>query len=320
MESVGLDVAGEVVSVPPGLTAAERAAWARDGLFWRRGALSPADVAAAKRAVRGACSAAVAPLGMLTGPGARVFLSDDPTRPPEVLALATHPAVLGPLREIVGDNVDYLYTKAVWKDKDVETGFPWHWDNTYWGGAPKVSTWVALDDADEANGCLQLVPGSHAITAELKASFQASFRRQRADGEDPWLHRSGAPPTKGDDFAIAEAPLDAFLAPRGLRRETHPAKAGDVLFFSSFTLHASHRNQPGSKDRWALITTYRDATVPDASRVFPRPRPALRRGCAALGLAAAVLHATPPAELATRYILPAAPEYSAAAAALHAPH
>jgi ectoine hydroxylase-related dioxygenase (phytanoyl-CoA dioxygenase family) len=137
--------------------------------------------------------------------------------------------------------------QAVWKDKDIETGFPWHWDNTYWGGAPKVSTWVALDDADTANGCLQLVAGSHKLTAELRERFGAQFRRQRADDEDPWLHRSGAPPTKGDDFAIAEGPLDAFLAPYGLRRETHPAKAGDVLFFSSFTLHASHRNEPGSK-------------------------------------------------------------------------
>ncbi len=77
---------------------------------------------------------------------------------------------------------------------------------------------------------------------------------------------------------------------------------------------------PALQDRWALITTYRDATVPDASRVFPRPRPALRRGCAALALTAATLHATPQAEIAARYILPAAPVYAAAAAALHAPH
>lgn len=76
--------------------------------------------------------------------------------------LATHPAgVLGPLRDIVGPDVDFLYTKVVWKDADIQTGFGWHWDHTYWGGAPKFSTWLALDDANEANGCLKLVGTSY---------------------------------------------------------------------------------------------------------------------------------------------------------------
>ena len=34
------------------------------------------------------------------------------------------------------------YTKAVWKDASTRTGFGWHWDHTYWGGAPKYSLWV----------------------------------------------------------------------------------------------------------------------------------------------------------------------------------
>ena len=47
-----------------------------------------------------------------------------------------------------------------------------------------------------------------------------------------------------------------MLREHGLRRETHRAAAGDVLFFSSYVLHSSHRNDVGSRDRWALIASY----------------------------------------------------------------
>ena len=56
------------------------------------------------------------------------------------------------------------------------------------------------------------------------------------------------------------------------------ASAGDMLFFSSMALHASHRNVVGSADRWALISTYRNAAEPDLSKVFPHALPVLRRG------------------------------------------
>ena len=302
---VGLDVEGEAESVPPGMTAAERTAWEDDGFFWRRGCFTADQMRAAKAEIRPACEAGAAPMGMVTGPGARVFFADDPTAPSSIPALATDPAaVLGPLREIVGDDVDFLYTKAVWKDATTITGFGWHWDHSYWGGAPKISTWLALDDANESNGCLKLVAGSHKLVPQLLERFAPSFQRTRENDEDPWLQKSGAPPTRGDDFIIDEPRLDAFLAEHRLSRTTEPARAGDVLFFSSLALHASFHNTSGCADRWALISTYRDAATPDTSKVFPKPRPVLRRGCATLGLKAHVEHPTSEEELAARYIKP----------------
>jgi ectoine hydroxylase-related dioxygenase (phytanoyl-CoA dioxygenase family) len=42
----------------------------------------------------------------------------------------------------------------------------WHQDSPYWPPLyPKdqqVTAWVALDDVDESNGCMSMVPGSHA--------------------------------------------------------------------------------------------------------------------------------------------------------------
>ena len=39
----------------------------------------------------------------------------------------------------------------------------WHQDNAYWQCAPPnlVSIWIALDDADEENGCMNVIPGSY---------------------------------------------------------------------------------------------------------------------------------------------------------------
>ena len=154
--------------------------------------------------------------------------------------------------------------------------------------------------------------GSHKLVPQLLERFSPSFQRQRDNDEDPWKHTSGAPPTRGDDFVIDEPQLDTFLAEHGLERSLEPAQAGDVLFFSSMALHASCRNVVGSADRWALISTYRDAARPDSSKVFPRPRPVLRHGCVELGAKAHAEHPTSAAELATRYIVPGTSVYDAA--------
>ena len=41
----------------------------------------------------------------------------------------------------------------------------WHQDSPYWPHvttADQVTAWIALDDVDEENGCMHMVPGSHA--------------------------------------------------------------------------------------------------------------------------------------------------------------
>jgi ectoine hydroxylase-related dioxygenase (phytanoyl-CoA dioxygenase family) len=58
---------------------------------------------------------------------------------------------------------------AMFMDKPVGEGamLPWHQDGgVSWGGLdrdPVVTCWVALDRATAANGCLQIVPGSHKL-------------------------------------------------------------------------------------------------------------------------------------------------------------
>ncbi len=51
-----------------------------------------------------------------------------------------------------------LYKPALHGDE-----VPWHQDNGYWNFDPPnaISLWMALDDADEHNGCMRFIAGSH---------------------------------------------------------------------------------------------------------------------------------------------------------------
>jgi ectoine hydroxylase-related dioxygenase (phytanoyl-CoA dioxygenase family) len=57
--------------------------------------------------------------------------------------------------------------------KPAGDGLPilWHQDNTYWpsvDGTDVVTVWLAIDDADLANGCMQVIPCTHAGYPELE--------------------------------------------------------------------------------------------------------------------------------------------------------
>jgi hypothetical protein len=143
---------------------------------------------------------------------------------------AADPRVLGPLCAILGPNVEFLSDKVVFKDGREDAPSPWHQDYPYWKGPHKLSVWIALDDATEDNGCLKLVPGSHGgEMAHANVQSQQGFGNRILDV---------------DETTAVSAPVEA----------------GGAVIFHDLTLHASHPNRTGA-DRWAVITTYRDATA-----------------------------------------------------------
>lgn len=144
------------------------------------------------------------------------------------------------LERIIGPDIEFLSAKAVFKTKATTFGTPWHQDWHYWRGTNKVSVWIALDDATPENGCLKMIPGSH----------RKLFEVQQHDDEAGFAWRIG-----NEELA-------------GLREVTLAADRGDIIFFHDQTLHSSFPNSCGA-DRWSLISTYRDASVPDESTVWP---------------------------------------------------
>jgi phytanoyl-CoA hydroxylase len=122
-----------------------------------------------------------------------------------------------------------------------------HQDNFYLRVEPGtcMAAWLALDAADEDNGCMMVVPGSHTwpILCTQKADTRVSFT----------------------DVTV---PLPEVLEPRPIRMEP-----GDVLFFNGSVVHGSMPNRTTDRFRRSLIGHYIEA---DARQVAAYFHPVLR--------------------------------------------
>ncbi|MBV9867477.1 MAG: phytanoyl-CoA dioxygenase family protein [Abitibacteriaceae bacterium] len=105
-----------------------------------------------------------------------------------------------------------------------------HQDNFYLKAQPGtcMAAWLALDPCDEANGCMQVVPGSHRwpILCTQKADTKTSFT----------------------DVTV---PI-----PEGQKVEPVFMQPGDTLFFHGSLVHGSFPNSTTNRFRRALIGHY----------------------------------------------------------------
>eukprot|EP00941_MAST-03F_sp_MAST-3F-sp1_P003516 g3516.t1 len=147
------------------------------------------------------------------------------------------------LQTLIGPNVEFLSAKPVLKTGAIEFASPWHQDWLYWRGSNKISSWVAIDDTDETNACLRVVPGSHTQQVEHDGHEEDIGFDQRATEE-----------------AIAEHSIEENAI-------SVPLKSGDAIFFHDLLLHASHSNVSG-RDRYSIIPTFRDSQVVDDSTIW----------------------------------------------------
>ena len=80
------------------------------------------------------------------------------------LELAQHPDIVDLAAAVIGPDV-ILWGCHVFCKPPVE-GFetPWHQDGHYWPIRPLATCtiWVAIEPSDTGNGCLRVIPGSHA--------------------------------------------------------------------------------------------------------------------------------------------------------------
>lgn len=151
-------------------------------------------------------------------------------------AHAHHAAVCEMTAQLTGSDV-----LRVWHDqvqyKPPRTGgaTAWHQDHPYWPvlqPADLVSAWVALDDADEENGCMWMVPGSHL-----------------------WGPHKGG--TIGTDAATFAPLPDRALLPAGAdpMPVPCPVRRGHVLFHHCLTWHGSPPNR-SDRGRPAVAVHY----------------------------------------------------------------
>jgi ectoine hydroxylase-related dioxygenase (phytanoyl-CoA dioxygenase family) len=107
-----------------------------------------------------------------------------------------------------------------------------------------MAAWLALDDCDEENGCLQVAPGTH--TLPLLCTVKADTTQS---------------------FTDVTVPLPAGLEPMPVIMQ-----AGDVLFFNGQLVHGSFPNTSQDRFRRSLIGHY---IVGDAEKVAKFYHPAL---------------------------------------------
>ena len=105
-----------------------------------------------------------------------------------------------------------------------------HQDNFYLKAAPStcIAAWLAIDDCDEENGCLMVVPGTHSL---------------------PTMCLSKSDTTKSFTNVEVSLPEDMVAVPVRM-------KAGDVLFFNGQVIHGSNPNTSETRFRRSLIAHY----------------------------------------------------------------
>ncbi|MDE0112101.1 MAG: phytanoyl-CoA dioxygenase family protein [Albidovulum sp.] len=129
----------------------------------------------------------------------------------------------------------YLFNEQfVVKGAGDGASFAWHQDGAYVGfdHQPYISVWIALDDANEENGCLRIIPRDLESRGYIDRHRWSEESRELCgyDGED-----SGVPVT---------------------------CAAGAVVLFSSLTLHCSGRNATPNLRR-AFLAQYSKEPILD---------------------------------------------------------
>lgn len=151
---------------------------------------------------------------------------------PRLEEVALSADVLDAVEALIGPDIEYHHGKINMKPPGHDAEVGWHQDLPFFPhtNADLVAVMIYLDDATEENGCLTVVPGSHAL--------------------GPLDHFAG-------DHFIGMVTGD--LARVDLSRAVRlPVRAGGATIHHSLMLHSSAANA-SPRPRRALISEYRAA-------------------------------------------------------------
>jgi non-heme Fe2+,alpha-ketoglutarate-dependent halogenase len=161
---------------------------------------------------------------------------------PFVWELASNPHVLDAVEAVIGPDILVMASHFFCKYGPTEAFVAWHQDLTYWGLAPAVavSAWYAVDDSDEGNGCLQVIPGTH--TGGIRA------------------HGTSPDPTANLLSINQQVPV----TPEEERRVVNvQLKAGEISLHDGLLVHGSRPNR-SLRRRCGLATVYIPTSVRQA--------------------------------------------------------
>ena len=160
-------------------------------------------------------------------------------------AASTCPRIVNAVRILQGEEISFFHGKVMLKQPGSGGAFEWHQDYGYWYEQgfvfPRMmSAWVALDPSTRANGCLEVLRGSHRL-GRLQHGTVGS--------------QMGADPKRLEQV-------------RGHFEHVHcEMEPGSVLFFDNLLLHGSAPNR-SDRPRRSFIMCYNATANPT---VVPNP-------------------------------------------------
>ena len=130
-----------------------RTRYDRDGYVTGVDILSAADALAHRQAME-AAEARIGPLH---------YRAKIHTMALSPLQLATMPAVLDVVEQLIGPDILLYNVTYIVKEPGAPSHVSWHQDLTYWGLShdDQVSMWLALSPTTELAGCMRMIPASH---------------------------------------------------------------------------------------------------------------------------------------------------------------
>jgi phytanoyl-CoA hydroxylase len=162
-----------------------------------------------------------------------------------------YPRVLDVLEALIGPDVLALQT-MLFLNPPGHGGQGWHQDAYYITTYPEtlIGVWIALDHADEANGCLYVTPGSHT------EPIYPTPERDHLYAEDSFEDLGHVQQVSSLDDEANTLTKVARTYPDPIPCVVEP---GDVIFFHSHLLHRSYPNRTADRFRRAFVSHYCNA-------------------------------------------------------------
>ncbi len=188
------------------------ASFQRDGYCVRRSLLTQPELQAARVALQELIQA--------TPDRRPEWLSEPHLRASYWLELCRHPRVVDAVRQVLGDDLIMIMSHLIVKPAGDGQKIGWHQDSPTWPqitGTEMATAWLAIDRSDCGNGCMRVIPRSHAERQAL------SMLKDE--------------PGNVFDFRVEVGPeLEATQVPIEL-------EAGDISLHDSFVIHGSEANR-----------------------------------------------------------------------------
>jgi non-haem Fe2+, alpha-ketoglutarate-dependent halogenase len=145
--------------------------------------------------------------------------------------IAVNPLILDYVEDLIGPNIVAWGTQYFCKLPGDGKPVSWHQDASYWPFTPArtVTLWLAVDDSDRENACMQVIPGTHQLGQldfDMSGADENSVLPQKVKGVEKY----------GDPVCFE-------------------LKAGEISLHADMLVHGSEPNR-SSRRRCGLTIRY----------------------------------------------------------------